>query len=115
MDKAILLPIIVWAILTVVAVLKKTLSPAARTGAALVFVVFGFIFKDDLVTVYHMKDIPYMVYLRSSFEYVFISLAVVWPATLYFTQHMTEADASAVIVKLAIFSALIGAGFLFFM
>jgi len=106
MDKAILIPILIWAVLTVVTVLKNTISAGARAGAAISFAIFAFIFKDDLMVLMHMKHISYMIYFKGAVEYVFISLAVVWPATLYFTQFMTESDGSAVIIKLAIFSAI---------
>ncbi|MDH4263910.1 MAG: hypothetical protein OEV78_12795 [Spirochaetia bacterium] len=114
MDKAILIPLIVWAILTVVVVLKNTVSSSARVSAVIVIAVFGFIFKDDIMAMYYVKVIPYKVLLQGTFEYVFISLAVVWPATLYYTQFMTETDSSSVIIKLAIFSAIAGFGFLYF-
>jgi hypothetical protein len=114
MDKAILIPIIVWAVLTIVTVLKNTISSSARVSAAVALAVFGFIFKDDIMALYHMHDIPYKALFKGTFEYVFISLAVVWPATLYYTQYMTETDSSSVIIKLAVFSAVSCLGFLYF-
>ena len=114
MDKAILIPIIIWAVLTVITVLKNTVSPAARICAAIALVVFGFIFKDDILALIHMKEIPYMALVKSTVEYLFISLAVVWPATLIYAQHMTDTDSSSVILKLAVFSAIICTGFLYF-
>jgi len=114
MDKAILIPLILWAVLTVVTVLKNTLDSSIRSFAAISFAVYAFIFKDDLMSLYHAKTIPYMDLLKSSIEYTFISLAILWPATLMYSQYMTESDFSVVIRRLTIFSAIVCAGFLYF-
>lgn len=114
MDKAILIPLIIWAIFTLVTALKNTISPPARISAVLALAVFAFIFKDDIMALIKMQNIPYMEMIKSSVQYAFISLAIVWPATLFYTQYMSETDSSTVIIRLAIFSAAACVGFLYF-
>ncbi|MDH4201233.1 MAG: hypothetical protein OEV66_12805 [Spirochaetia bacterium] len=114
MDKAIFIPLIIWAILTIVFALKSAMSQAARGLSVLVIVVYGFIFKDDIAHLIHLKPVPYMLLIKNTVEYAFISLAILWPAALIFSQYMSESEASNIIVRLAIFSGLVCAGFLYF-
>jgi len=99
--------------MAVVTILKGSLSPVTRilTGIPLVF--YAFIFKDDLMSLVHVKSIPYTAILKNSVEYAFISLAILWPAVLLFCQNMSESEFSSVVIKMTVFSALITGGFIY--
>lgn len=114
MDKAILIPLIIWAIFAITIFLKRSLSQTARWLTLVSLLVYGFIFKDDIMPWIHNHNFPYKLILKSTVEYAFISLAMVWPAILMISRYMNDGDSSTVIVRLAIFSAIVCGAFLYF-
>jgi hypothetical protein len=114
MDKAILIPLAIWALMAVVTAFKGSLNSSSRILAVIPVLFYVFIFKDDVLTIISSKKIPYQAIFKNTVEYAFVSLAIVWPVVLFFGQKLTDSDFSSLIIKMVIFSVFLTAGFIYF-
>ncbi len=109
MDRAILLPFLIWIVLSLILLLfRRSIHWAIRITPLVFLSVYGFFWRADIMKIFSLEHFPFRAILTETVDLAFLALFWIWPLSLIYTLYAAnDKDSSISVIALSIFTALV--------